>query len=531
MIGIGALLVTVSSVLLLIGYRIPYIFFTYELAGDTYELDFTIFIYFTAMIAGLASITVALKLSRLPENVIVSFPISRFIAGLLLLALGVTAYFFFGVEFGEMGSAGSWLFLGGFSLFFPTGMLPMIYGIYLLAFSAFTFMKLKVTKTEKSLVFDEMRFPRAMSTEIPLDEIEAIRLTNAKTGIKFLWILPFIVPIVYLYIDAFSFLLNDPFGSGELVGYAYFISASVQLICMLLLVVNTQHVIDIVTKDKLYELHFCPINWKSLQNSNIGFIIQIPAKRPDLGEQLPPIVQAGDLKRVACGVLFLVLGIAGRAAYFWAGELLRFVLIISGIILVVDGMKNDLKFINKKLDVLSLDGGKSYKLSGNGIVFKTEYYFSNVRQLVETDKQNFENANTVVQLRKLTSIDHVIVAGILFFMGLQGFPVLAFLPTEMKDFIGARAAVVILVVAAIALSVWLAPANVFKVKFGDRNFQVPVQMRDGPLRFFLVQWVINFCKKYVIIWRTQRKQLLLRLLELGIAAALGIATSAIVFYA
>ena len=529
----GVFLTIASTLLLIYEVRIPYFYFEYEAVKQTFQFDFSVFLFFFLMGAGLAAITISLKLSRLPSNVIVSYPVSRFIAGLLLVLLGLVSLLLFGASTGTDYVYGEWLFLGGFSLFYSTGFFPLIIGLIILVFSIFIFMKLKITRMQDKLVFDEMRFPRAMSTEIPLDQIEAVRLSNANPGPRYLWILVFIIPSYFLYVDGFSFLFNPTtFGVGELVGYAYIVSASVQVVCMLLLIFQSHYIIDVMTKDRLYELPFYPINLKSVTNTNIKFILQFPTSRPDLddsSEKMAPIMQAGDLKRLLCGTFLVVLAITSRIFYFWAGEMLRFVLLFAGILLVTDSIKNDLKFVHNRIDVTALDEGRSFVFSSNGFIYKTEYFFSNVRQLVECNRDDFVKANSVTQLRKLTSIDHILITGLMFFIGYQGFPVLAFVSPAMQEFIGARVLVVICVIAALLLAVMLAPVNVFKVNLGDRNFQVPIKMHTEG--FFLWSLIVNFGRKYMLAWQRQRLQFILRLVEVAVAGLIGLLTSAILFFA
>ncbi|HME53932.1 MAG TPA: hypothetical protein VKM55_17030 [Candidatus Lokiarchaeia archaeon] len=531
----GIILSVTSIIFIVTGSQIPYFYFNYNIQDTRFEFDFSLLIFFFLLGAGLTAIAVALKLSILPKNVIVSYPVSRFIAGLLMVLLGGVSIILFGVSTGTDYKYGDWLVLGGFSLFYPTGFFPLVIGSMLLLFSLFVYMKLKITRTQDKLVFDEMRFPRAMSTEIPIDQIEAIRLSNANPGPRYFWVLVFIIPVYYLYVDGMSFVTNpNTFGAGQLFGIAYIVSASVQLISMLLLIFQSHYIIDVVTKDKLYELPFYPINLTSLTNTSMRFILQLPAEsRPDLdtlSERIAPIEQAGDFKRLCCGIFLVMLGIVSRVFYFWAGEMLRFMLFIAGIILITDAIKNDLKFVHDKLDVTAIDEGRSFMFTSKGIAFKTEYFFSNVRQLVECNKNDFEQANAVVQLRKLNSIDHVIITGLMFLIGLQGFPVLALVFPGMGSFVSSRVIVVICVIAALVFAVILAPVNVFKIDLGKMNFQVPVKMRGDQNGFFLWRLILNFGRKYKMAWQHQRMQFLLRFIEVAVAGILGLIVSAILFY-
>ncbi|MEX2727658.1 MAG: hypothetical protein Q6353_010415 [Candidatus Sigynarchaeum springense] len=547
-LGIGAVLIGISVELLLSGIRIPGAYFEYEISmsGDikTFQLDLTMFIYFVVMFVGLGAVMVALKPSRMPPSVIVSYPVSRLIAGLLLFSRGVFFLVEYGVEFGGYTGVGNWLFLGGFSMFFPTGAFPLIVGTILLIISAFTFMKLNITRTPDALVIDEMRFPRSMSVKIPLEDIQAMRLTNGRTGMRFLWVILFIIPVYFLAVDGFSFIYNPdlygmgtceifPFmdGAGECVGLAYLISATVQLACMLLLVINSHYTIEIVTKDKFIEIPYYPINYRSLQRSSLAHVLFEDTGRALPGTPVASIKQAGDVKRLVCGLLFVIIGIASRAFYLWAGEMLRFVLLIAGTIIFVDAMKNDLKFVHSRVHVQAIDEGRGYLLSSTGKFFKNDLYFWRSRQLSECMQQDIVTANTTVQPRKLSSVDHLLVTGIMFFIGLQGLPVGLLVPPSMTGFLAARAGLVILTCAAIALAIMLNPVQVFKVKLGDCNFQVPVKMASIPGMSAFTSLFVNFWRKYKMAWQTHRVQMIWRMAEMAIAACIGMVVSAIMLFA
>jgi len=547
-LGIGATLIVMSVLMLLSGMRIPGAYFEYEISmsGDvkTFQFDLTLFIYFIVMFIGMGAVMVALKPSRMPTSVIVSYPVSRLIAGLLLFSMGVYFLVEYGVEFGGYTGVGKWLFLGGFSMFFPTGAFPLLVGAILLVISAFTFMKLNITRTPEHLVIDEMRFPRSMSVKIALDDIQAMRLTNGRTGMRFLWVILFIIPIYFLAVDGLSFILNPdlygmgtcgifPFmdGAGECVGLAYLISAVVQLACMLLIVINSHYTIEIVTKDKFIEIPYYPINYKSLERSSLARVLFGDTGRALPGQPVASIKQAGDVKRLACGLLFVIIGIASRVFYLWAGEMLRFVLLIAGIIIFVDAMKNDLKFAHSRVDVQAIDEGKGYLLSSTGKLFKNDLYFWQSRQLSDCRQQDVVSANTTVQPRKISIVDHLLVTAILFFIGFQGFPVGLLVPPSMAGFMAARVGLVILTCAAIALAIMLNPVHVFKVKLGDCNFQVPVKMAAVPGMSAFASLFVNFGRKYQMAWQTHRVQMIWRLAEMAIAACVGMLASGIMLFA
>ncbi len=541
MLVIGSVLLAASIWLIFNGPRIPGFAFTYEIEhGDFFDFDFTFWLYITAMLASMGMIVTSVKLSRVPPDELISFPASRFVAGLLLCLLGLASFVLFGASFGGFDYNGLWLFLGGLSLFYPTGMFPLLIGIMILLFSAFSFAKIRFsvhfpgeepkfskedgaysiertrfTRQDAILSIDEMRFPRGMSTRIPVKDIQVARLSSSKTGIKFLWILPFIIPAYFLYVDGFSFLLNpNRSGSGELVGWAYLVSATVQVFAMLLLILRTQHVLEIITKDRIYELHIEPANLYTLVAGDLSRMLQLPVERGQVaGTKLEPLVQPTDWKRVIIGCSFIFIAIAGRVWHFWAGEILRLILLIGGLVFLVEGIKNDLKFVHGKMHVTVLDQGTGFFISGKGVMFRTQYLFQGIPSLAVTGADGL-TTHTTIQPRKLTTWDHVACTAIMLATGMQFQTILA-----APAAVGEPAAGMTAIVLALVLLVFIAPGKVFKVKLGDMNYQVPVIAREPGQNWL---WVfVTFFKKYAIVIKTHKWQILLRISEIFLALALG----------
>lgn len=460
-----------------------------------------------------------------------SYPISRPIVGVILLAMGIQYLMKYGVEFGGYGGIGNWFFLGGFSIFFPTGAFPLVIGAIVIVISLFTFVYLSFNHSAENLIIKEWRFPSFTRVQISSNDIQAMRLTNTRTGMRFLWVIVFIIPVYFLYVDGFSYLLNpNAFGSAINIGLDYIGSATVQLACMLLLVINSHYTIEIVTPDKIYEIPYYPITPGSIRRSRLAEILGIHRSQTSPAGSVASIPQAGDAKRLVCGTLLITLGIVSRVFNLWAGEMLRFVLLIAGIVIVIDALKNDLNFAHRKIDVRSVEEGHSFLLSSTGWLFKNDLYFGNVRQLSDCRKEDIVAANTTVQPRKLSIIDHSLVTGIMFFIGFQGFPVALLVPASMASFIAVRVFLVILTCAAIALAVMLNPSKVFKVKLGDRNFTVPVKMDAVQGMSPVASLFANFVNKYKMVWKTHRLQVTLRLTEMAIAAVIGMAASAVLLF-
>ncbi|MFX0099353.1 MAG: hypothetical protein ACFFCS_07200 [Candidatus Hodarchaeota archaeon] len=524
---IGSLLLTLGFYGLFGGEQIRGLTIEYEIDLKTYEFNLNLITWAVLITIGFIYITIGLKHSRLPKNVIVSFPHSRFISAILLLLMSFVSFLYFGVELGHSGLTGTWLFLGGLSLWFPTGMFPLIFGTVLLIFSLFSFVKIKIDRTDELLTITESRFPRGMITEIPMDKIKVIHNTNKKTGLKFLWIFAFIISGVLLLIDGYSFLLNpNSFGTAETVAIAYLISGYVQLFVMVLLVVSSQHVTEIVTDDKVYEFQYFPSTYAHLKKATLDLMLNPREERVFENEIKTPIRQRSDLKRVLLGSFLIVLGIICRIYHFYAGEILRFAMFVGGTILFVEGLKNDIYITMKGLEIKSNSKEASVQVSDRSLFFHSEHYFRNVPSLRGIDTDNLRNEISETRPRKLTIIDHIVFGGLVLLMGMESYGIMALLPASKVQF-GVNNTVMTIILILMLWVVFTSPDSVLKVKLGDRNYQIPIRFKEKIDNWF-VSFFTFFIAKFKICWQKERKIVLFRIVEIGVAFALGILASFII---
>ncbi|MBD3188248.1 hypothetical protein GF325_15540 [Candidatus Bathyarchaeota archaeon] len=532
-LGVGSVFVVASVWLIISGFIIEGFAIEYQIEGDTFSFNFTIVLDVVLLVVGLVNLSMALRLAKLPRNTIVNFPLTRLLAGTFLVLLSLTSAWYFGVSTGHGNPLGTWLFLGGLSLFFPTALVPMIVGFTLCVYCMFCFSKIhfeRISSDPDLLTIVDIRTPRGKVAEIKVDEIESISLTNASTGPKYLWILVFIIPIVYLYIDGFSFLLNpSSFGNAFGTGIAYVISASVQLGCLLLLLLDSHHILKILAGDRIYEQQFTPANIKSWRRANIGFMLQPRSSRDEgsIKKQTsstlpePPVTrQPTDYKRVTIGILFIVLGMLSRIFHAWAGEMLRFMLFIAGIILIVEGIKMDLRGFGRQIDSTHVPEGMIYSMRKG--VYKSELMIPHTIEPASIQQ--------LVQPRKLALVDHVVITGLAFFLGFQLYPVIVLLGPETG--IGASLAtwniLAIFGIGALLFLIHVDPRSVLKFKHGDRNDQI-VHARRSRRQYNPIWLFRNFLAKYKIAFNQHGKSVIARILEYWVSVVLGMVASAIVY--
>ncbi|MHA1510382.1 MAG: hypothetical protein ACTSRX_01530, partial [Promethearchaeota archaeon] len=184
-----------------------------------------------------------------------SFASSRFIAAILMIGMAGINISIFGTEIDTENHIGSWFFLGGPSMFYPMSAFMLLVGVGLLIYSLLSTSNISFSKSENFYFVEENRFPMPLMTEIPRDEVISARLTNAKTGPRYFWIIVMSLNLILCFTDGFHYLLNPfAFGAGYLVGALYITTGFIHLIALCILVLKHQTLLEIVTKEKRYEI-------------------------------------------------------------------------------------------------------------------------------------------------------------------------------------------------------------------------------------------------------------------------------------
>ena len=111
------------------------------------------------------------------------FATSRLIAAVLMLGMAAINMSTFGTLIDTENHIGEWFFLGGPSMFYPMSAFMFLVGLGLLLHTIFSTALIRFQKTEHFYTIEEYRLMLPWKTEIPIEEIEGIRITNAKTGV------------------------------------------------------------------------------------------------------------------------------------------------------------------------------------------------------------------------------------------------------------------------------------------------------------------------------------------------------------
>ncbi len=436
--GIG--MMALPALLLALGISIPGFSIDFELHGVAFSYNLSMCFYVALIFAGVAIMACYYRSVRIRplsrgkwlsagrdpgQHRVVSIPWSRLVAGALLVAVGVLSFATLGVGFTDRNKIGIWLYLGGPSVSFPSGLIPLITGAVLISYAIAGVKVVVMHEKYGLLTIRELRPLSEIRTSIPTKDIRVAHASNAASGPRLLWIAFFSFQIFLLLIDGAS-LLGNPhaFGTAFLVGGMYVLSACVQIASLVLLLFAGNHSLTIITGERVYSLiyHTLP---------SLGFAP--PSRGPPLlervlGAAFPSAFHGGerefrhpaDLKRLVLGIGLLVITILSRAFYFYAGEILWFGFLVFGGILIGQWFKND--FATHGGAVIRAGGdakNPQHVMSKRGW-FQDEYFVNPGTGGSPSSRASIDPA-PVLRPRNLVPPDHLAAIGIAVLTGLDIF--------------------------------------------------------------------------------------------------------------
>ncbi|MHA1682712.1 MAG: hypothetical protein ACTSUE_17365 [Promethearchaeota archaeon] len=526
----GLELAIMGSVLLAVGAIIPGFSVKTELYGNEFNFNFSFFLWSAMIFAGLVlasmyfrRVSMKLGLNKLPEKhkagIIHSIPVTRFISGALLLSLATISFLVFGLGFSNENKVGVWLYLAGPSLFFPTGLAAMIFGVLLIMYAAFAVKSVAMEGVGGSVEIIEKRPLSTIITRIEKNGVEFIRLTNARIGPRHLWSLVYIFQIWLLYVDGFAFLMNPhAFGTGILAGVMYVASATVQLVVLGLLVMCRKYNLEIITVDQIYEVQFESRRILDLHFFHSMFGIEGNGKGNGKGNGrgkgkgedggTSTYSPENSYTRLIAGLAFLATAIISRACLVYAGSVLRFVLLFSSAVLVTEAIMKDLHGKSASPGIRgSGTGGRSCR-SARGP--RVDAVMSLLQSPLPSPKR---------VPRKLELHDHFVTAGV---SGAIGMDIISTAMLGGIDNSIVRGLVTMHVIFGIVLLILVLMVtvdirNVIEIDAGIKKYQIFVGRIAGTS-----PRTSNLCKAWIEKIAVNRKQVIKRVLEITCAFSIGI---------
>ncbi|TFH30502.1 MAG: hypothetical protein E4G98_01940 [Promethearchaeota archaeon] len=394
------------------------------------------------------------------------FATSRFIAAVLILVMASINMSVFGTAIDEENHIGSWFFLGGPSMFSPMSAFMFLVAIGLLFYTVFSIASIRFTSTEHFYLIEEYRMLMPWMTEVPKDKIQAIRITNAKTGPKYFWIILAAFNLILCFTDGTFFLTNPfAFGAGLIVGRFYIMTGIVHLVAICILLFKHQYMLEIVTEEKRYELYFSPPK-SNLVKDGIESVFNLENRKEKSSElALLNKTQLTDWQNLVTGVGFILFAIISHILYRGAGNPLRIVLYIFGFILIVRGIKED--FTKKDgLNIYHNKENSTLSIRKKFCWFESAYRF---------EKCTEENFKIDFRLRKLDFFDILMGLSFGIVLGLDFGTFGYFVPIDslaagMKIF--HTILVFLLLIYMIALLI--KPTNKLMLNIEDLHYEFPI---------------------------------------------------------
>lgn len=305
-----------------------------------------------------------------------SFASSRLAAAAILILLAVVNATIFGVDLTSENEIGSWLVLGGPTLFYPTSVPPLVVAVGLVGYVVVSSGVVVVKRTPHLVIVERYRGLGLVpwATEIPRDRIRAALVTNAKSGARFLWCFFFLLHGGYLAVQG-SALVFDPnaFGMAFVGGTMYWIQALVDFAVLALLLLRHQTLVQVHTDEKRYEMQFAPPAATPVITRQLERVLGVPVasskrdamhQKREAGSEVgreagseagkeataeeslaaprtAPGTRLRAFHRVGFGACLVILAVLTRVFSFYAGQALRFAFLITGTILLVKGFKQD----------------------------------------------------------------------------------------------------------------------------------------------------------------------------------------------
>ncbi|MHA1673278.1 MAG: hypothetical protein ACTSYI_06595 [Promethearchaeota archaeon] len=394
------------------------------------------------------------------------FATSRFIAAVLILLMASINMSVFGTAIDEENHLGSWFFLGGPSMFYPMSAFMFLIAIGLLFYTVFSIASIRFTNTEHFYLIEEYRMFMPWMTEIPKDKIQALRITNAKTGPKYFWIILAAFNLILCFTDGTFFLTNPfAFGAGLVVGKFYIITGFVHLIAICILLFKHQYMLEIVTEEKRYELYFSPPK-SNLVKEGIDSLFNLDHKEAKSSDmKLLNKTQISDWQNLLTGVGFILFAIISHILYRGAGNPLRIVLYIFGFILIVRGIKEDFT-MKDGLNILHNEESNTLSIHKKFGWFESAYRF---------EKCTEENYKIDFRLLKLDFFDILMGLGFGIVLGLDigtfgYFVPIASLAGGMKGF----QIILVIFLLFYMIALLIKPTNKLMVNIEDLHYEFSI---------------------------------------------------------
>ncbi|MHA1791990.1 MAG: hypothetical protein ACTSVI_05045 [Promethearchaeota archaeon] len=272
-----------------------------------------------------------------------SFPISRLLAAILLLVSSWMQAQKWGVVLFSEHIGANWLFLGGPSLWFPTGLFPLIYGAFILVYLPFHPKKVTISLNDRKISIKDKRYWHVKEKKLEFAEIKNVVVKPLSRSSWLFWTFPLGLQAYFLLQDGLAYLLNPfAFGVGIEAGWSYLFQAAILLASLIILLMASHlkliiHAENVVVKLKAW---IWTKNARRVMQALKNLPHHLQQERDhELGKQELDNTRKtwrSWVDRLILGIVFLITSIISMISRCcFAGEALRATLFCSGLILII----------------------------------------------------------------------------------------------------------------------------------------------------------------------------------------------------
>lgn len=456
-----------------------------------------------------------------------SYALSRLIAAIILILIGIISYMTFGIDVGHEVELGSAVVLGGPSFFYLTGLPMLAIGFSLSLYFMLSIFRGKFSKSENFYFFYEIRPGFPWLTEVPEREIEAIRYQNDHLGPKLTWIVIFIPFIVLQLMTGLPLFFVKKTSPGYVLSWSFVFYSLLEIIVLIILVVFQQSYFEIVTKERLYEMWFSPRRLKNQKKIKDDFKDLFDLSKSSYEKSPNPsnVVNSFSnltknhflLFQLLFGFFLIIISIIMMTQMFFFGPFVWWIALTYGIILIVRAFNQD--FSNHDRNNILYDlKGKKFTLYRE-FIFKFRFIeFKNVSSL-EIRKW----------YRKLDFFDITAIIGLLIFLPVQQFQGWALADTPSLILDNIFSTIVMIVILILVFLFVCLPVNVIELKTYSITYRIKIYLKSER-KPFLKRIALNFFEKVKSILEPGMKRVFLLRLASILSIILGVCIYMIIYF-
>jgi hypothetical protein len=246
----------------------------------------------------------------------------------LIIVFALYTYVVYGIGWIDIFPQGTWLILGGFSLFYPTSGFQVLCGIVLLIQMIGSAKSLHITANDDQInVQERYKIGFKSSFAVKRSSIARISMETGGPGKKIWWALVWGLHIAYILTDG-VFLATNPFvfGYGISNAWLYIVTALIDLVILILILWSNELILAIETTTNLYHLTI---------TADAGTLTEVLGMKSE-----NTTLQSKNQTFLSLGILFLAISILTRWFNVMYGTPVRLMIFLLGMLLVILGWKH-----------------------------------------------------------------------------------------------------------------------------------------------------------------------------------------------